>query len=123
MEIILDTHTLYWFLIHNPKLSKKAKNLLETAATVEIPSIVLMELLYLLKKKGKPGEFLNLVEKVKFRNWIILPLDFPVISNSIGFSEELEMHDAIITATASIRDAFLISKDREIKQLYPKVIW
>jgi PIN domain nuclease of toxin-antitoxin system len=33
------------------------------------------------------------------------------------------MHDRIIIATAKLFDANLISKDKEIKKIYPKTIW
>ena len=50
-------------------------------------------------------------------------LHMDIVRETALLPDNLEMHDAIIVITASIRDAFLISKDKEIKKVYPKVIW
>jgi PIN domain nuclease of toxin-antitoxin system len=47
MEIVLDSHTLFWLLTDSPKLSKLAKRYIEKAEKVILPSIALMEVLYL----------------------------------------------------------------------------
>jgi PIN domain nuclease of toxin-antitoxin system len=49
-KIVIDSHALFWFLAKNPKLSKKAKQAIEDAEQIIVPSIVLMEMLFIFEK-------------------------------------------------------------------------
>ena len=51
MSIVTDTHALYWFLTADKRLSRAAKNTIEESETIIIPTIVLLEFLYLFQKK------------------------------------------------------------------------
>ena len=55
VSIIIDTHTLYWFLTADKRLSRIAKNTIEETETIVIPTIVLLELLYIFQKKKQYG--------------------------------------------------------------------
>ena len=123
MEIVIDSHTLFWFLTNNPKLSRKAKRLIEESDKAIIPSIVLMEILYLLEKNNLSYKFIEFLSELKIRNYLVYPLDLRVISQTLTINLELEMHDRIIIATAQIFSAPLISKDSQIKKFYSKTIW
>ena len=123
MEIVIDSHTLFWFLTNNPKLSRKAKRLIEESDKAIIPSIVLMEILYLLEKNNLSYKFIEFLSELKIRNYLVYPLDLRVISQTLTINPELEMHDRIIIATAQIFSAPLISKDSQIKKFYSKTIW
>ncbi|MBU4298817.1 type II toxin-antitoxin system VapC family toxin [Patescibacteria group bacterium] len=123
MEIVVDSHTLFWFLTNNPKLSAKAKRLIETSEKVIIPSIVLMEILYLLEKNNLSYQFVEFLSELKIRNYLVYPLDLKVIAQTLGISSGLEMHDRLIIATAQIFNSPLISKDTQIKNYYLRTIW
>ena len=123
MEIVIDSHALFWFLTNNPKLSTKSKRLIERARKVIIPSIVLMEILYILEKNNLSYRFIELLSELRIRNYLVYPLDLEIIAQTVGIDSDLEMHDRIIVATSKIFNAPLISKDVQIKNFYPKTIW
>ena len=122
-EVVVDSHTLFWFLSENPKLSQKAKGLITKAKKVIVPSIVLMEILYLLEKNNLSFRFIEILDELKIRNYLVYPLDLRVITQALFIPPRLEIHDRIIIATAQIFNAKLISKDSKIKKYYSKTVW
>lgn len=123
MEVVLDSHTLFWLLSGSPKLSKLSKRFIEKSDRVILPSIVLMEILYLLEKNNLSFKFIEILNKIKVRGYLVYPLDLEIISQSLFISPKIEMHDRIIIATAMLFNATLISRDKEIKEVYPKTVW
>ncbi len=123
MEIVIDSHALFWFLTQNPKLPSRIRRLIAESERIIVPSIVLMEILYLLEKNNLAFRFVELLSEFKIRNYLTYPLDLNVIVQTLSVSSELEMHDRIIVATAKIFNAPIISKDKEIKKVYPKTFW
>ena len=119
MTFVVDTHPLVWFLEGNKRLSKKAEEALADAeASFVVPSIVLAEITFLYAK-GRipiaPGAVLRHLSAV--RNCAIYPLDEAVIER---LPITLEIHDAIIVATALVfRDVLghpttVITRDEQI---------
>jgi len=123
MEVVLDSHTLFWLFTNPQKLSKLAKRYIEKSERVILPSITLMEILYLLEKHALSFRFIEFLNEIRIRGYLVYPLDLEVISQSLFLPPTLEMHDRIIIATAQLFNAFLISKDKEIRKIYPKTIW
>lgn len=124
MNLVVDTHTLYWFLTADKRLSKKAKTAIEEATRIIIPTIVLLELLYLLQKKKQRDVFSLGYEKLKDDNkYIFASLDMAAVEEVIKVRSALEMHDSIIVATAKMLDASIVTKDRIIRKIYKKAIW
>lgn len=123
MEIVIDSHALFWFLSDNLKLPHKTKHLIKESDKVIIPSIALMEILYLLEKNNLAFRFVEFLSELKIRKYLVYPLDLNIIAQVISVSPELEMHDRIIIATAKIFNANLVSKDSQIKEHYLKTIW
>ena len=127
---IIDTHALVWFLEKSTKLGKNArKAILDPDSSIIIPSIVLAEIKFLYSK----NRFSTSLEKVfsvieDDPRCIIHPLDVDTV-NMIPTT--LEIHDAIITATALIfdrksqpDDVVVITKDKEIiESRLVKTIW
>lgn len=127
---IIDTHALVWFLEKNPSLGKNARNaLLDPDSSIIIPSIVLAEIKFLFAR----NRFSTSLEQVfsvieDDPRCIIQPLDVDTV-NMIPTT--LEIHDAIITATALIfdrkshsEDVMVITKDKEIiDSRIVKTIW
>lgn len=122
-KIVLDSHTLFWLFTGNPKLPHRSRQLIEDSESIIVPSIVLMEILYLLQKNNMASQFLEVLSELKTRSFMVYPLDLQVITETLFISPALEMHDRIIIATARIFDARIISKDREIKDAYSKTTW
>ena len=123
MEVIVDSHALFWFLTGNDKLSPRAKRVIENARKVIVPSIVIMEILYILQKHNLTVRFIEFLAELKSRNYLVYPLDLDIIAQTVTLDSTLEMHDRIIVATATLLDVPLVTKDSVIKQLYRKIIW
>ncbi len=122
-KIVLDSHTLFWLFTGNLKLPHRSRQLIEDSESIIVPSIVLMEILYLLQKNNMASQFLEVLSELKTRSFMVYPLDLQVITETLFISHALEMHDRIIIATARIFDARIISKDSEIKNAYSKTTW
>ncbi|TSC75429.1 MAG: PilT protein domain protein [Parcubacteria group bacterium Gr01-1014_30] len=123
MEVVIDSHAFFWFLSENPKLSRKAERLVKDARSVIVPSIVLMEILYLLEKNNLSFRFVEFLGELKLRKYTVWPLDLSIIAQTLAVDSSLEMHDRIIVATAEIAKAPIISRDRQIRDMYSNTIW
>lgn len=122
MEIVIDSHALFWFLTGNTKLSLRAQEAIEQADKVLVPSIVLMEILYILEKNNLETKFVDILKALRLKKYIIYPLDVEVITQTL-FIPKVEMHDRIIIATARTCHAALVSKDKTIQRVYLNTIW
>jgi len=122
-KVVVDSHVLFWFFTENPKLSSKARNLIQGANEVIVPSIVLMEILYILEKSKLSARFVEILSELRFRRYTAYPLDLSIVTQTLFISSRIEMHDRIIVATAQFFDCFLFSKDPEIQKIYQKTIW
>jgi len=119
MVYIVDTHALVWFLEGNPRLSAAAKAALtDPAAHLVLPTIVLAETAYLYARKRTGINVERVLHEVaSAENCTVYPLDEVIASNISG---DLELHDAIIVATALIyRDTLgetvaIVTRDERI---------
>lgn len=124
MNILVDTHTLFWFLTADKRLSSQAKEVIEQAHLIFVPIIVLLELLYLFQKKGEVSQYKIALKELKNRNrFSIVSLDLGVAEDVIKMSSRLEIHDAAIVATAQILKVSIVTRDRAIRDVYRKSIW
>lgn len=101
MIYVIDTHSLIWFLEANKRLGKRAKSvLLKPDAELVIPAIVLAESKFLFAKK-RIGIDLDTIYRqvIAARNCTVYPLDEAVIAK---MPTALEIHDALIVATALV---------------------
>ena len=120
MTIVLDTHTLIWFLSDDQRLGVKAREVLlrRDGIDVIIPIIVLFEIAYLQKRKNLP------VSMTEIKQWIscsgnmrVYPVDMSILDVC---PKELEIHDAMIVGTALAlglsgpADVWIVSCDQEI---------
>lgn len=117
---VADTHSLLWFLTDDERLSKKAKEIFRLCdqgkEIITIPSIVLLECLYVCERKKLNLEFKEILLKIRGTyNYPIYSLDEEVILECSDISQIKDPHDRILIATAKILSAKLISKDSEIK--------
>lgn len=130
--ILLDTHTLIWFLTKPNELSSAASKLIEKdykTTPILISSMSIWEICHLIKKNkisfSVPLEiwFSKLNQKREFQ---YVPVD-----NNIAYrSQDLpgvfhaDPADRIIVATAMITGATLITKDAKIRKYqHVKTIW
>ena len=124
MEVLIDSHALFWYFEEPKKLSIRTVKLLDSASLIVIPTIVLLELEAILAKNSLREKFKKLLaELIENRTFLIHPLNLEVIKEYTGFSENLEMHDRVIVTTAKLLNLPIISKDEEVSKVYPRVIW
>lgn len=82
---------------------------------IVIPSIVLLECMYVCEKQRLEIEFQEVMRKIQGTiNYPIYPLDEEIIMECQNIRQIPEMHDRIIVATAKLFNATLITKDSTI---------
>jgi PIN domain nuclease of toxin-antitoxin system len=128
MYYATDTHAFLWYLMESKKLSKKAEECFDTAdrgnATIIIPAIVLMECIDVIDKKKVEVDFESITSKLnEASNFILAEINWNLIMEINRTKGLKDLHDRSIIATANIFDAKLISKDKIVKNYYPKTIW
>ncbi len=129
MLYVTDTHSLVWFLTNDLKLGRNALTIFQNADrgedTIIIPTIVLAEISYIAEKKKvdiKFGEILNKFEDSS--NYMPYNLDLNVILKTLELHNINEMHDKIITATAMLVNAKILTMDPDIVDSgYVGTIW
>lgn len=130
MPYVTDTHSLVWYMMGNPKLSRRARAIFRKVDNVEeqiiIPCIVFFELLYLVEKKKVVADFDNFLTLVSSStNYIVEPLCIPIIEKSrrIPRNRIADPWDRLIAATSMHLNYPLISRDESMKQIGLEIIW
>lgn len=124
MKIVVDTHTLFWFITGDKRLSKKARFTFESAERILTPTIVLLELYSLMKKKDILETFYQALDTAKKdQRFVFTSLDMAIFESVIMDLMDLELHDAVIVATSKLFNVPILTKDREIKDVYKNTIW
>jgi len=122
-EFVTDTHPLLWHLLNDLRLSKAAQGIFDQAdngmCRVLIPSIVMVEAIYLAEKQRITQRDLNrlfTLTNLFSINYQIIPLDQAVIRtlSTVPRTQIADMPDRIIAATAKYLEASLITKDTTI---------
>ena len=125
---VIDAHTLLWYMSNDKRLGKKAREIMKRIDNGEevgiVPSIVILESLYVAEKYGFAQEFINLYKAMKSsQNYFIHPLSSEIIDVAIELPHEIELHDRIIIATARCFKATIITKDDIIKRFEKRTVW
>lgn len=124
MKIVIDTHSLFWYLIRDKRLSERAKLTIRRASTIYVPTIALLELLYLMRKLKLDEQFPKLFDKLKVtKKYTMTSLDTALVESLTMFCFQLEIHDNIIVSTAKNLNLPLVTKDPQIKKIYKNIIW
>ena len=119
MTCVLDTHALVWHLTDSERLGRNAGALLcDPANHIVTPTIVMAELKYLHHRGRIPLSYAEVVTSIENdERCMLFPLTEPVLAL---LPIELEIHDAIICATAILLqeagvDAVrVLTRDRQI---------
>lgn len=125
---VADSHGLLWFLAQDRRLGNEAKRIFESADKGEeiiiIPSIVLLECLYICEHHGIQLEFKRVLERIEEGvNYLVYPLDIETVIECENI-KTLELHDRIIVAAAKILNTRVITKDSEIiKSGLVETVW
>jgi PIN domain nuclease of toxin-antitoxin system len=132
-KYVTDTHALLWHISNSANLSARAKVIFDNAdmgrAIIIVPSIVLVECVYLAEKRRIEEERIN---EVFFRlsrprysyKLVQIEVDTILALRSIARTIVPDMPDRIIAATALQLGLPLITKDGRISSLPGlTVIW
>ncbi|MEA3340589.1 MAG: PIN domain-containing protein [Chloroflexota bacterium] len=121
---VVDTHFLIWYLQDNPRLSPRGRSIFSRAdkgkATIAIPTIALVEMIYLADKKRIANTLveaaLSLLRGAS-GNYRLAPLDLAVVEAVVQVPRSIvpDMPDRIIAATALSLDLPLLSRDSAIE--------
>lgn len=102
--LVIDTHTLLWYITGDFRLGRNAAEAMNAAeARLVIPAIALAEALFILERKRDPyplneAELLREVEKDPRME--VIPLDEETVAKTLVCTQINEMHDRQIVAGA-----------------------
>jgi PIN domain nuclease of toxin-antitoxin system len=130
--VVSDTHSILWFLFDDPRLSRLAAGVLQTALAVRdpiyVPSVCLVEATYL-AEKGRIAAVAveRLVNAVRSpeSGFRLAPLDLGVALHVQRIPREAvpDMPDRIIAATALALELPLVTRDGKIRNTGIETIW
>lgn len=127
-NVVADTHAALWFMEDDRRLTPAAAEALDGADRILLPSISLVEIIYLVEKgRLQPAalprifaEFDNPATTLQ-----LAPLDLGVVLALEGISRSAvpDMPDRIIAATAAHHCIPVVTCDRSIRQSGIQTIW
>ncbi len=130
---VTDTHSLIWFLEDSPRLGLEAGRFFDDCVqgegVVYIPTICLVEIVYLCEKGRIPAAFWTLLgEELRLgeSGFLIADLTWSVVEalSRIPRSLAPDMPDRIIAATALSLGVPLMTRDHRLAQVPGlEVIW
>ena len=132
MAVVLDTHAVIWYLTASSSLSSAALQAIQDAITaadpVYLPSICIVEVIFLVEKKRIPSEALEtlLAALADADSALrIAPLDLNVALALARVPREAlpDMPDRIIAATALHLDVPVVTRDQRIRGSSIKTVW
>ena len=127
-----DTHALIWYLQDDARLSPLASQYFDgcehDGGCICVPSICVVEIVYLSEKGGIPANTLDqLLKDLSAPDTIlqVVELGLPIVLEMRNISRAAvpDMPDRIIAATALYLKLPLISRDREIQLSGLTTIW
>ena len=127
MDLLLDTHSLIWFLNGDEKLSDKAKSEIEDSSNskiVSIASIWEIAIKISLDKFRFPKGFKHFLNMIEDNGFEILPITF---EHAIELSTLEFVHrdpfDRLLIAQCKSDNLVIVTKDNNIKRYSIKTIW
>ena len=124
---IVDTHALAWYLTEDAKLSGVAASIIERGEqgdlTIVIPTIVLAELLTIVEKKRAPLAMNAILDwMISSRGVTVRSFDLAIFAELLRVSDELDLHDRIIAATANLYGVPVITRDPALGNVV-RAVW
>jgi PIN domain nuclease of toxin-antitoxin system len=103
LKYVLDTHPPVWYLEGNPRLSPKAKAVIDDQdSDLVLPIIALAEATFIVERgrTGIPSASDLLVSVQSDPRIEVYPLSLAILQQSLRATAIPEMHDRLILATA-----------------------
>ena len=125
-NLLLDTHAAIWLLEGNAKLGEAARAAVESAESVAISDISLLEIA-MLEARGtihlRP-DAANALQAFSQR-LLVLPVDARIAADAVRVPlPHRDPFDRVITSTARVHGLTLVTKDRQITEAnVVSVIW
>jgi predicted nucleic acid-binding protein len=112
---VTDTQGLVKFMMGKKVISDAANKAYLLAdkgeATIIIPAIVLMEVMYLFEKNRIEISILQTEDLMESQNYQFEPLSLEILKTASQIDDIPELHDRLIAATARYLDLPLITND------------
>lgn len=127
MKLLLDTHTLIWFLDGNEKMTQVARSHIEDADNknfISIASIWEMAIKISLNKLQMKTPFKKLYDYISENGFEILPLEFEhALQVSILEFHHRDPFDRIIISQAIAENISIVSGDKQFDAYPIKRVW
>jgi len=127
MDLLIDTHSLIWFLNGDEKLSEKAKSVIEDSSNTKIVSIASIWEIAIkirLDKFRFPKGFKHFLGMVEDNGFEVLPITF---EHALELSTLEFVHrdpfDRLLIAQGKSDNLVIVTKDDNIKRYNIKTIW
>ena len=123
-KAVIDAQVLFYFHYDYKKvpliLQKLKKKVIDGEITVIIPTIVISELLWKMRKTGKVEAVKRAIERwEKSENEIIDDFDIEIIKLMLNNIESHELHDEIIAMTCKKYNTSIIySTDKKFEEIF-----
>jgi predicted nucleic acid-binding protein len=112
---VTDTQGLVKFMMGKKVINDAAHQAYLSAdkgeATIIVPAIVLMEVMYLFEKNRIEIGLLQTEDLMESQNYQFEPLSFEILKTAAEIDDIPELHDRLIAATARHLDLPLITND------------
>jgi PIN domain nuclease of toxin-antitoxin system len=127
MDILLDTHTLIWFLNGDKNLPDVVRRAIEDPGNYKVVSIASVWEIAIKISLGKfrfPKGFNSFLQHVEESGFDILPITFEhsIVLSSLEFIHR-DPFDRMIIAQCLADDFILATKDDNIKKYSIRTIW
>jgi predicted nucleic acid-binding protein len=117
-SFVTDTQALVKFMMGKKVINDNSHKAFQEAdkgkATIIIPAIVLMEVLYLFEKNRIPIGLLHIEDLMQSDNYQFEPLSLEILKAASEIMDIPELHDRLIAATARHFDMPIITNDPDI---------
>jgi PIN domain nuclease of toxin-antitoxin system len=126
--VVADTHAAIWFLEDDKRLTRPALETLESADDIFLPSICLVEIIYLAEKGRLDAAVLpRILAELDQPNTTLrlAALDLGVVRALQGVSRNAvpDLPDRVVAATSLFYGAPLVTRDRDIRGCGIETIW
>ncbi len=117
---VTDTQGLVKFMMGKKVINDAAHQAYLSAdkgeATIIIPAVVMMEIMYLFEKNRIQIGLLQTEDLMESQNYRFEPLSFEILKTASQIDDIPELHDRLIAATANHLDLPLITNDPVISK-------